>query len=163
MPAASQRGQSSSQDLGRYRSASSSAWKVLPLHARGLFALLGATGLVDDPDGAERVGRECREDPGEVPLEGVAGEVVVPGGDDEELLEGADGGAADQGDRLDGLARQVGEQTMTVVVEVAGDAFLEEAAAVEVEVGRERGSEARDVSIGHGSSLPATPLILYII
>jgi hypothetical protein len=54
---------------------------------------------------------------------------VVPAGGDEELLEGADGGAADQGDRLDGLAGQVGEQAATVVVEVAGRPVLEEAGA----------------------------------
>ena len=42
--------------------------------------------LVNDPDGAERVGREVGDHPGQVALEEVAGAAVVPVSGDEELL-----------------------------------------------------------------------------
>src|SRR4051794_37043271 len=132
------------------------AAEVLALDTGGLVALLEGAGLVDDPHGAERVGREVGQDAGQVPLQRVAGQFLVPVGGDEELLEGADGGAAGQGDGLDALARQVGQQAAAVVVEVAGGPVLQEAGAEAAEERTERGAELSDVLIGHGSSLPAT-------
>ena len=65
-------------------------------------------------------------------LELVAHAEVVPDMAAEELLEGADGGAAGQSDRLGGLARQVREQAAAVGVQVldgglVADAVLEQA------------------------------------
>jgi hypothetical protein len=76
------------------------------------------------------------------------------------VLQRADGGAAGQGDGLDALAGQVGEQTPAVAVEVAGGAVLEEAAAEAAEERGERGAELSNVRIGHGGFPPGDPLIL---
>ncbi len=105
------------------------ATQVLPLHARGLVALLEAAGLVDDADGAQRVGGEVGQHVRQLALEQVPGAAVIPGRGGEELLEGADGVAAGQGNGLDALARQVGEQAAAVAVEVGGGRALEEAGA----------------------------------
>src|SRR5262249_27541046 len=115
MPAARQRGRSWSQDLGRYRSASSSAWKgpmatptwtvmmplsSLPTQPRycgctpgvGL-APLAATGLVDHAHGADGVRGAGRHRRSQVLLEAIPCPVVVPAGGDQEPLQGAHGGA----------------------------------------------------------------------
>ncbi len=63
--------------------------------------------------------------------------LVVPAGGDQELLEGSHGGAGLQGDRLDRLAGQVGEQAPAVGVEVGGGALLEEAVPVAPQVSSE--------------------------
>ena len=126
------------------------AAQVLPLHAGGLVPLLETAGLVDDADGAQRVGRQRAEVLGQAPLEAVAGLAVAPGGGGEELLEGADGGAAGQGDGLHALAGQVGEQAAAVAVEVGRGATPEEARAEVVQERGEGGAQASDVRIGHG-------------
>ena len=88
---------------------------VLPLHAGGLGALLARAGLIDDADGAQLVvGQGVRV--GRRGVAGWCGPAVVPGVVVQELLEGADGGAGGQGDGLDRLARQVGEQAAAVDV-----------------------------------------------
>src|SRR6185369_7739942 len=84
--------------------------EVLTLHAGGLGTLFDGAGFVDEPDAAQVVGRQARQQGG-----GVAVELVTDGGEVpdvvlEELLQGADGGAGLQGDGLDALAGQVGEQ-----------------------------------------------------
>jgi hypothetical protein len=80
-----------------------------------LIPLLDATGLVDDTDGAEVGGGEFVEDTEEVALQEVGGVVLLPGSGDEELLESADSGATGQGDGLNGLAVEVGQQATAVV------------------------------------------------
>ena len=124
----------------------------MPLHAGGLVALFAATGLVDDPDVAQRVFGETVEGIADDALESFACGLVLPFGGDEELLHGADGGPAGQGDRFDALAGQVGKQPFTIVVEVLSDPLLSEAVAVRREVFGERGSEVGDLLVRHGWS-----------
>jgi hypothetical protein len=90
------------------------AAEVLTLYAGRLGSLLDGTGLVDEPDGAQFVGGQARQQRGSVPLELAADGGNVPDVVLEELLQGADGGAGLQGDRLDALARQVGEQAADI-------------------------------------------------
>src|SRR6185436_15527010 len=98
--------------------------QVLALHARRVIAPLAATGLVDDPDRAEGVGREVRNDRTDALLEGIASGGVVPPGGDQELLEGSYRGTGFEGDRLDALPWQVGQQPAAVSVEVLGSPVL---------------------------------------
>ena len=114
-----------------------------------MVAPLPATRLVDHPDGAERVGREAREHPGQVPLEGGPGLPVVPLRRGQELLEGPHRRAGRQGDRLDALAGQVGEQPAAVGVEVGGRPLLAEAPAEPPQVRREGRPEVGDVLFRH--------------
>jgi hypothetical protein len=123
--------------------------EVLPLHPRRVVAPLAAARLIDHPDGAERVGRETPEHRGQVLLEGVAGVVVVPPGGDQELLEGPDRGAGGQGDRLDALAGQVGQEAPAVGAEVGGRPGLAEAVPEPPQVRRERRAEVLDLLLCH--------------
>jgi hypothetical protein len=64
-------------------------------------------------------------------------------------LEGPHGGARLEGDRLDRLAGQVGQQPPAVGVEVGGRPLLEEAVAVTPEVRREGRPQAGDFLFRH--------------
>jgi len=77
------------------------------LHPRCVVPPLAATGLVDDPDRAQGVARDVRDDGTEVLLEGVASRSPIPAGGDQELLEGAHRSPGIECHRLDALARQV--------------------------------------------------------
>ena len=92
---------------------------VLALHPRRVVAPLATTGLVDHPDGAQRIRREVRQDRPQMRLEGVTGRGVLPVGSDGKLLKGSHGGSGGQGDGLDTLTRQVGQQPPAVRIEVA--------------------------------------------
>ena len=107
---------------------------VLPLHAGGLVALFAATGLVDDPDVAQRVVGEGVERIADDAPQSFACGLVLPVGGDEELLHGADGGPSGRSDRLDALTGQVGEQPATTVVEVAENPLPGEAIPLRREV-----------------------------
>lgn len=90
-------------------------------------------------------------------LERAAGGAVFPAGDGEERLEGADGGPGLQRDRLDALARQVGQQRPAVVVEVRGGAVLEETRPEPPQIRRERWPQLPDLLVGHRVAHTATP------
>jgi hypothetical protein len=126
--------------------------EVLPLHAGRVVAPLPAARLVDHPDGPEWVGRQAREHLAEVPVEGGAGLVVVPPGGGQEHLEGADRGPRGQGNRLDALAGQVGQECPAVGVEVVGRALLAEAPAEPPQVRGEGRPEGRDLLVAHRES-----------
>ena len=123
-------------------------------------ALLGGTGLVGEADVAQVVPGQAREQVGDVALEAVARLLEGPGVVAQELLQGAYGGAGLQGDGLDALARQVGEQAATVVVEVGGGSVLEEAGAEVAQERGKRGAKVSDILIGHGVFPPGDPIIL---
>ncbi len=158
MPARRHRLRSASHDSGRNRSASSRAWNrpfatptwtvtmplsILPTHPRycrctpgvwsPFFRQLVSSITPTVPSGSSgrpsSTSARCR-------CNRSRADGVVPGGGDQELLERADGGPARQGDRLDALARQVGEQAPAVVVEVGGRPLLQEAAPVSLQVRR---------------------------
>ena len=122
--------------------------------AGGQVALLDGAGLVEDADGADGIGREFGDGVAEAARDGVGESAVVPEAGLEELLEVAGRLAGEQGDRLGGLARQVGEQAARVVAEVAdGGAGVEEALEGAQE-GGQYGGERLDLVDGHGNSLP---------
>lgn len=123
--------------------------EVLPLDPGRVAAPLAGAGLVNHPDGPERVGREGGEHLAQVPLEGGAGLVMVPLGGGQELLEGADGRAGGQGERLDRLPREVGQEPTAVGAEVGGGAGLAEAPAEPPEVRGEGRPEGGNLLIGH--------------
>lgn len=138
---------------------------ILPTHPRycrctpGVWSPpLPAARLVDHPDRAEPVVREVREGRSEVASEGVAGLVVVPAGGDQELLERPHGGPGCQGDRLDTLTGQVGQQAPAVVIEVRGRPVLSEERPEPPQVRRECRPEGRDLLFGHRESSPADSL-----
>src|SRR3989440_8898567 len=129
--------------------------EVLPLHARGLGALFQGAGLVDQPDGAQLIGRVDGGEPlGGVLLLQLPDAVAVPVVVLEELLQGADGGAGLQGDGLDALGRQVGEHAADVGAEggegLRGAAAEDEAVEV-VSQGRAQGAQ---LVLSHGTYSP---------
>src|SRR5262249_32078562 len=125
------------------------AAEVLALHAGRLVPLLERAGFIDDADGAGAAVGELRQGLGQAALEFVAQAEVVPGGGGEELLEGADGGAGDQGDRLDRPCGQVGEQPAAEVAEVPGRALLGEEAPEAAKVAGERRPEISNLLLRH--------------
>lgn len=52
--------------------------QILPLDAGGLVPFLEATGLVNDTDGPQRIGRRVRQDIGYLALEEGTGLLVIP-------------------------------------------------------------------------------------
>ena len=123
--------------------------QVLASHARRPVALLRATGLVDHPDGAQRVVGQRVENLGHASLEFRAGDLVAPVGRDEELLQGADGGSTCPCDRLDTLARQVGQHAATGTVEVARRPLRQETVAVTRRVPGKRRPQRHDFLVRH--------------
>ena len=83
---------------------------------------------------------------------------VVPPGGDQELLQGPDGRAGGQGDRLDALARQVGQQAPAVGVEVSGRPVLAETAPEPPQVRPEGRFEVGDLLFRHRESSPRNSL-----
>src|SRR5262249_53760750 len=86
----------------------------LALHAGGAGALLADPCLIDDAQGAQLVVRAIKQLCSDMALQGAAsgreGPLVIL----EELLEGAYSDASEEGQRLAGLARQVGQQAAAV-------------------------------------------------
>jgi hypothetical protein len=130
------------------------AAEVLPLDAGRPGAALGGTGFVDQPDTAQVVGRgPGGEQGGGVALQVVAERRPVPGMVAQELLQGAHGGAGPQGDGLDTLARQVGQQALDVGGKVSEGLGV---GAAEQEGGKEGGQGRPKVGkllLRHGGSL----------
>jgi hypothetical protein len=108
-----------------------------------------ATGLVDHPDGAQRIGRQVRNHRPQVLLERVAGVVPIPVCSDQELLEGPDSGSGGQGNRLDTLTRQVGQQPPAVRIKVARRPVLAEATPEPTQIHRERRPQLHDFLLRH--------------
>jgi hypothetical protein len=79
--------------------------------------------FIDHPDGTQWVGGQSGDDLGQMPLQEFACLLVVAACADQEFLQGPHGGASLQGDRLDGLAGQVGEQTPALGVRWAAVRF----------------------------------------
>src|SRR5262249_32978016 len=117
---------------------------------RGLGALLGLAGLVDDADGAQAsVIGQARQQAGGVAVQDVEGPGVVPGVVAQELLEGTHRGACGQGDGLDRLAVEVGEQPADVgaqVVEGLGVLTAEQEAVQEAVQGT---AQAAQLAFAH--------------
>ena len=93
--------------------------EVLTLHAGGLGAGLQSRGLIDQPDVAQAIVGQAGQFGPDVALQLSADLSVLPLVVAEELLQGADGTAGGQGDRLDTLAFEFGEQATAVGVQVA--------------------------------------------
>ena len=127
------------------------ATEILTLDTRRLVALRDTTGLVEDANGAQRIwtrpGHELHLD---TVLMFVANAEVIPPGGGEELLQGANGGAGDQGVGLDGFARCGSEQCSTVRVEMFGGACVVAEAAKRPQVVGEGRSEIANLLICHG-------------
>ena len=172
MPASWQRSRSSSHDLGRNRSLSSRAFEpavghdqmhgddavghlaraaeILPLHARGLGALLERTGLVENEDGAHRVGRQLG-DRGTQPLLHPIGQAfVVPQTGFEKLLQTAGRGARILGQRLGRLAVQVGEQPAGIIAKMLNGFRTLEKPLERPQKRREFRADGLDLIRGHG-------------
>ena len=81
----------------------------LPLHTGCQGAFLGDPRLIDQANGAEAVSGPLREGEGEVLLQQVADLVLVPAVVAQEFLERADGEARSKGNRLTGLAFEIGQ------------------------------------------------------
>ena len=112
------------------------AARVLPGHPRGVLALLGEAGVVEDQDGVALGGQ------GQQPPDALAVEVVVvPGHAGQQPLQGLLGGAGD--DLGDGVAVLVG-----VLGQEPGQVALQGAARLgALEVGAERRQEGSQ--LGH--------------
>src|SRR5262249_6780323 len=101
----------------------------LALDAGGAGALLADPGLIDDAQGAQPVVWAVEQLPSDMELQGVAGIGEGPPVVLEELLQGAYSDASEEGQRLAGLAGQVGQQAAAVdthQVEGLGVAATEE-------------------------------------
>ena len=126
------------------------AAEVLPLHAGGLGTALGGAGLVDQPDGAQAVGvRQGRQQGRGMALEPIADGGEVPGMVAQELLQGAHRGAGAQGDRLDALARQVGQQALDVSAEMAKSLRVRAAKQESIEEAGQGRPQVRKLLFGH--------------
>ena len=118
--------------------------QVLALDTWRLGTLFDGTGLVDQADDSHAVVGQGGQGVGDLLLAEVAHLVFVPSMILEELLESADGCTGLEGDRLDALAWQVGEQTADVGAQVLkglGVAAAEEIACQKGGQSRSQGSE----------------------
>ena len=123
----------------------------LALHAGGVGAFLGLAGLVDQADAAEVIGAVGGRPLGQALLQLVTHLVLVPDVVTQELLEGADRRARSQGDGLDALAGQVGQQAPTVGVQMLTGAFLGKAVVKLPQVGRKGRTQSSHLFRCHGA------------
>ena len=124
---------------------------VLPLHARGLFALFLGARLVHDADGAQVIVGQAVQGPGDVLLEDVAGTAVGPDVVAQELLQGADGRARVQRDRLGRLALQVGQEAAAVDLQQVEGLRVSAAELKLLQVVGERRTQRFDLLWRHGN------------
>lgn len=119
---------------------------VLPLDPRGLLALLGIAGLVEDADG---VGVAVAR--GHLLLNAIPHSLLVPVGPREKLLERARRRVEVQCDRLDALAGQIAQLALDVGTQMLAGLATPEAAVKPVQEPFQPGPQ-----LGNGFGIHAT-------